>query len=599
MKKSLLVISVILLIAGLFISCNSEAAGTNSEVGYVKFGDSKALTASVDHESGPAISSLHWYYKATKTSGGIAIGQTANWTSVNDSTGLVGQIGPFSRGSWAFELVGTTSTSAPENTSYDPEGTGGSKWTIEDASVKYYGVSGTTGEENRTPITLTTGTTVIPVSLKWRQTSTTATVKFDNVSVLDSSDTMVLPAGTTVYLTVKFGDDVLANDISVTKAAAENNVYYSNSTGLTISAGILGTKNLYVEVYEDSARTSKVQEGSVGFTADAGDTITITGNIGSLEAYYGEFLNSSKTAYVFNGSSFSYYDTLEEAIDAAAAGNTVGLLKDIESAQIEITNKSITIDGNGHTLTSTATTTLDKTDNKYTCFAILFETTDDYAAELLNNEETMVCSVRNLNVSSTTARYGLYFNGLITGSVENCSIDIPGSSICSGAYWEESTTPITVYPTIVRVEGSTVGLNVADATVEDWMHNVLSVSSGGTLIVNGGEFKGEKALTSYSSGGTIIVNGGSFDGGIKIYKTTYSGQYKDGTDLHSEITINGGSFIKTYNNVIMFAIDTTGLNKLEIKGGSFPAEPNAYVDTDLYNVDHTDSTWTVTPKSGN
>ena len=48
------------------------------------------------------------------------------------------------------------------------------------------------------------------------------------------------------------------------------------------------------------------------------------------------------------------YATLQGAIDAAASGAEIVLLKDVSSSEIITLDKAITLDGNGKTLTSTA-----------------------------------------------------------------------------------------------------------------------------------------------------------------------------------------------------------------------------------------------------
>ena len=126
------------------------------------------------------------------------------------------------------------------------------------------------------------------------------------------------------------------------------------------------------------------------------------------------------------------------------------------------------------------------------------------------------------------------------------------------------------------------------------MGTPLSVSGGGILIVDGGTYQGDKTLSTFTSGGKIIVNSGTFTGTVMNYAVTSSyTNYKyaeDDTSVNSVIEINGGVFSQC-SFTCQSGTSTT------ITGGTFSADPTAYVDTTNYNVTESDSTWTVTAKN--
>lgn len=116
MRKSLILMLITSLIMGVFlVSCNSEVSGVSSTgdklVKVSIAGDNKGISAVGVADNGE---DYYWYYKATKTNGGIYITGQTDWKAVKDGKGLKGaDLGYFSAGSWAFEFRAfATSTSS-------------------------------------------------------------------------------------------------------------------------------------------------------------------------------------------------------------------------------------------------------------------------------------------------------------------------------------------------------------------------------------------------------------------------------------------------------------------------------------------------------
>ena len=555
MKKSLLVISVILLIAGLFISCNSEAAGTNSEVGYVKFGgsaDSKSLSSSVTPEDMPSMNSLYWYYKASPVSPGLFVrGERTSWTRVNTGTGFGGAIGPFTKGNWQFELVGSTSANAPSaDTSYN-----GSEWTIaeaDDDNIKYYGVSGTV-YDTKTSVYIDgaqNNPTPIGVSLKFNSSATPNkfTLVLHDLTLIDSE---YLVSGQTVYYKVT-NDTTLIGEIGHVTTADHKAVISTDVVVNNVSCSSGEAMTLTVGVYEDSGcSTAALATGDVSIIPLTGSTVTVTGSLDDLviDYGYGEFgLYYTNTvenaeAYVYNGSTATQYATLSDAITAANAGETVGLLKDLDFGSndtlIEFTLNNITLDLNGHTVTT----------------SFHNESFGGSAFTIKNGK---------FRRATDAGSYALFIgwdgntatNGILKDVVIHNGLNVSNMST------------ITLDNVVVHKDRSAdyYGIWVqGDSTVTLINNTSVDVTTDATTAYVFGVGKGETQEPDFGIVGTIEVYSGAFNKGLKSFALMGDGA-------------------------------VAGTN-LKICGGTFDVNPTDYVPSSGYTITHNTEAgkWTVTP----
>jgi hypothetical protein len=115
-------------------------------------------------------------------------------------------------------------------------------------------------------------------------------------------------------------------------------------------------------------------------------------------------------------------------------------------------------------------------------------------------------------------------------------------------------------------------LIIEDGTYIGSTWGVYVYNSGANVTINGGTFKAPKVIQAdgvWSTGGNksvVTVNDGNFDGAL----------YLDWGTTPPEIYINGGNFTN-------FSATVNGAAKLVIKGGTFDADPSAYV-ADGYDV---------------
>ena len=207
------------------------------------------------------------------------------------------------------------------------------------------------------------------------------------------------------------------------------------------------------------------------------------------------------------------YDTLQAAIDAASDGkNTVVILKDLTESITIASDKTITIDLNGHTLTNT--------DGQHTI------TNNGTLTIIGTGTVDNVTHQRAAIVNNGTATLN---GGTYTRSKENSDNnkeDAKGNS----------------FYTILSDNGATMTINEG-VTVTNVGHFSSMIRNGGT-----------SASTS-----TMIINGGTFNGGLNAIKNDEAGV----------LTINGGDFSNTSQFVVM------NWHKTTINGGSFKAQSSA------------------------
>ena len=207
------------------------------------------------------------------------------------------------------------------------------------------------------------------------------------------------------------------------------------------------------------------------------------------------------------------YDTLQAAIDAASDGkNTVVILKDLTESITIASDKTITIDLNGHTLTNT--------DGQHT---------------ITNNGTLTIIGTGTVD-NVTHAHAAIVNNGTATlnggtytrskENSDNNKEDAKGNS----------------FYTILSDNGATMTINEGVT--------VTNVGHFSSMICNGG--------TSASTS-TMIINGGTFNGGLNAIKNDEAGV----------LTINGGDFSNTSQFVVM------NWHKTTINGGSFKAQSSA------------------------
>lgn len=239
------------------------------------------------------------------------------------------------------------------------------------------------------------------------------------------------------------------------------------------------------------------------------------------------------------------YETLQAAIDAVKAGETVTLL--VNTTEDVTINKDITLDLGGKTLTNTSSgkATISVTGGKVTVKGgSVMGGTKYYNIEVTKDSNA------NLTLMDVTAT---------AGNTDASMIDNWGTlTIESGTY-----------------EG---GLNVVKS------------EEGSTLTINGGKFTGTYAPSSGAANGVILsagtttINDGEFIQSVTTPKWRYPQVVlvMQVTGYTSLVTVNGGTFTNNYGSAgakIFYPGTGATSDNLAVKGGTFNKEvPASYFE---------------------
>ncbi|MCD8309266.1 MAG: hypothetical protein LUD19_05355, partial [Clostridia bacterium] len=372
--------------------------------------------------------------------------------------------------------------------------------------------------------------------------------------------------GGTVVIEEKNGNEIVINSTAddttqsgtpsgggstVTGAAVAISSYNNEDISVTINSGTFnGVTAVYEGYIESSELTATIDINLTGGTyngAICSDSTTET--LAILEITGGVYSDTSAAAYVVEGSALAEstttagyygivsatsvvaevnsvsYSNLQDAIDAAEDGDTIVLVNNVTES-ITIDNKDITLDLAGYTLTDNGSHTITVNSN---ATLTIIDSSDDGSGKV-DSTTHQKAAIANFG---TVYIYG----GTYTRSAE-------------AGYRTESTVGngnnswYTIYNQGTMVIGSETDDTLNNVTVTTHMDSSTGVGAYSSLIINGDYTDSTASLT---------INGGEFIGGLNTVK---NGEYGD-------LTINGGSFSNTYQNVIM------NWNIAEINGGTF------------------------------
>ena len=272
------------------------------------------------------------------------------------------------------------------------------------------------------------------------------------------------------------------------------------------------------------------------------------------------------------------YETLAEAIAAAAKGSTVTLLADTrENVTID---KALTLDLNGFTLnggtveakpalTITARTVTIKDSSEAQTGTIMREDTAEnsgvsshYVIDIQGNAWVMFESGKVTNNSGTTAGKGASLVRIGDDRVAKQ----PGLVIKGGTFTQDNFIVIKVGRGYLTLNGGT--LNSANSyAIENWFR----------ATIKGGTVNGTAAAWTYSGGfnSTLTVEGGTING--NVFSVNYdSAESKVAKVEITGGTVNGALGTYTYSNGLTATEDATKAT-IGITGGTFANDPTKYV----------------------
>ena len=289
--------------------------------------------------------------------------------------------------------------------------------------------------------------------------------------------------------------------------------------------------------------------------------------------------------------------TNQEELEAAFDNTDITTIKlgaDFNLTKVLAVTHSVTVDFCGKTITASG------------------EEIDDeqYAIQIVNNSVTsnkltfkdsvgggkFACSYGGVKLMSSRA--GFELNDVTMTSNKGHAVEIYSLGFVISDDWSGVTGT-------EAISGASIVMNSG---------KIVTPADGGS---SNGALHGGSQWQETENRNSVTINGGEI-----IVREVYTGIYC-GTNV--DLTINGGTFTSAEGEEIIFIaygdvvtkiaggnFTVSGSSKIgdiinksgssaanaviEITGGTYSADPSAYVDTANYNVTHSGSTWTVTAK---
>ena len=376
-----------------------------------------------------------------------------------------------------------------------------------------------------------------------------------------------------------------------------------SDAGITVSGG----------EFSKEFDSAYVAEGSVLYTTD-GDSFTVGTDDEAIDAGiaiiidgigYAEVPEGVVATVGAEGEVPAGYESLQDAIDAAADGETVKLLKNITvDGRVNI-DKSLTLDMQGYEISGGmlyikgGTTAGNSITVNISNGSVIGPT---YGIIVFND---VTLNIKDVNISAGTHN-GIFvpltaYDGDTT--VLPSTINIEGGSVSGGN--TESTASVAICgvgdnsetATKLIANGTTFTGGTFGITGNGTAHNtyielndcVVTGSVGiyhpqdGDLIINGGEITGDvtgieiRSGTLTVNGGTITGNGDPFESDPNGNGTTTTGAAiavsQHTTNLPITVTINGGTFngVRALYEADLQDEITEGVT-IEVTGGTFNGE---------------------------
>ena len=471
-------------------------------------------------------------------------------------------------------------------------------------------------------------------------TSTNAIILIQNYSDLTlenvTLDGSSLKGPSPYTLSNNFGKVVISNStITAAEGQAAFDVYYWPGGGYAdgVTVTVEGDSEIIgrIEYGSDGTEANVAEKASLNITGGTftGSLYTYglgTSNVASINVTGGTFKTADGTEwdmreYVQPGMTQDEngkivisddavasigdvgYDSLVSAIEAAPAGATVELRKDVQMTSKVVIDKNLTIDGNDKTITGAADDagvnfevtngTVTFKNAVVTGFGKNAATNNDITVFLVTGDST-VFNAEYLTVNefcrAAFAIEGGEFN------IENCEID------CSNNTQNHLTKAVSVKAGASKVEGSITNTKIsgANSTYANW-------STAGIEIFTNASVKVENCQLNNCDYGIWVDNYYKANGdaaSTSVYVTitdtdvqsTYDavlifGDYFNGNENSASININGGTYegngaVSLWNAK---TINDSGVNSITIEDGTFIGTVAAYsADEDFEPVKSTE-----------
>jgi len=310
---------------------------------------------------------------------------------------------------------------------------------------------------------------------------TESTLNFKNADIGFLNAVVTL---TDSKLTIEGGRNAI-NGSALTIVRSEVEIFGSNERGITLDRGDVVIVDSKVDIHdmaEASIRFKKDFDLQVKGTSEVSvETIVIDD---STNATYEQLVTVEDTA-TFTKFVVKVDEVCYTSLDAigpnVADGSVIVLLADVTVDQtFAIYNYNLTIDGNGHTFTSTAPINFEIYNQNATTMNVTFKNvTLVNASGIVNNSRVIVVKSDNvaLNVTDSTVTSATANCALIhvsAGAAANVAVNVTGSTLTAGS---DAGYGYALYLS------SATTLNVTDTTVTAWAALYASQSDGSNSVV--------------------------------------------------------------------------------------------------------------------
>lgn len=427
----------------------------------------------------------------------------------------------------------------------------------------------------------------------------------------DSSSNMF---GVLVFQDNDITVDVINSDIvsDCTGNAPQYIVYYSNfdgqsRTGIEVNfantdVAITGEQMNFVGGYgAPSIKEQDVEVAGGNFNFDVNADYFAPGYAQNKDGYVLPSNQQDAVAQVANANGeATYYNDLKDAFKAAKDGDTVVFLKDTKdtdhtpwkmgsySMAVQVADKSLTIDGNGHTLNVTQATwglyVVNTTGNEYTLTVkdlnIISTGASLWPMEVCNgNYNVTLDNVKLDNSGRDTTQSEAAFS--VGGSGANTTVSIIDSELIAGTgYAFRALNPVQLTITGSTLEGrnalymqtsiqtgagDSLGTAGSVATISDSTITTLSEYTGGREEFGTFVFEADNvALTVENS--TISATADGMQQGLIFYSTFKTGTIRNGITVrlnNNTVALNGDAANFAYGS------GSPADRDIEVAGGTF------------------------------
>lgn len=267
------------------------------------------------------------------------------------------------------------------------------------------------------------------------------------------------------------------------------------------------------------------------------EVVQMRANLEGLKATLGELAAEvTDPAATVNGTG---YETLQEAISAANAGDTVILSKDLALTEGVTVAKAITLDLGGKKLIASGCSAVTVTGASATVRGGTIEVSGDSSVYAVTVGVSGSLSTESLSVIGHGTS-GVMVNG---GSYDKRTTNIQATSgygirvLAGGSVNHEGGMVVANYGVFIAGNGSTFNMRGGDISAAGFgiTGNGLAANGGTTINISGGSVSSTDSIAVYHpQAGTLTVSGGSLSG-------TYGGiGIKSGT-----LTVTGGTIAGT------------------------------------------------------